>query len=139
MKKVLSLFLVSALGGLFTLTVYKVFLEKPEVVYKQQESSLENFSTTFNSTANLAAETTDFTTAAERTFNAVVHVKNKSIYTTPKPDGRKFFMGKSSTKKTGTNLEWGGGVIYFRKMGYIITNNPVNKKTPPKNWKSPFK
>ncbi len=122
MKKVLSLFLVSALGGLFTLTVYKVFLEKPEVVYRQQENSLENFSTTFNSTANLAAETTDFTTAAERTLNAVVHVKNKSIYTTRNPM-EEIFYGRSSTRKH-VQIGMGSGVI-ISEDGYIITNNHV--------------
>ncbi|MFK5878627.1 MAG: trypsin-like peptidase domain-containing protein [Flavobacteriaceae bacterium] len=123
MKKILSLVLVSALGGLFTLTAYKVFLEKPEIVYEHQKDDvLENFNTTFNSTANLAAETTDFTTAAERTLNAVVHVKNKSIYTTRNPM-EEIFYGRSSVRKH-MQIGMGSGVI-ISEDGYIITNNHV--------------
>ena len=73
MKKALSLVLVSMLGGLFTLTAYKIFIEKPEIVYEQQKDTmLENFNTTFNTTANLAAETTDFTVAAEQVVEFLV-------------------------------------------------------------------
>lgn len=123
MKKALSLVLVSALGGLLTLTVYKLFLEKPEIIYEQQKDDvLENFNTTFNNTANLAAETTDFTTAAERTLNAVVHVKNKSIYTSRNPM-EEMLYGRSSARKH-VQIGIGSGVI-ISEDGYIITNNHV--------------
>lgn len=123
MKKALSLVLVSALGGLLTLTAYKLFLEKPEIIYEQQKGDvLENFNTTFNTTANLAAETTDFTTAAERTLNAVVHVKNKSIYTSRNPM-EEMFYGRSSARKH-VQIGIGSGVI-ISEDGYIITNNHV--------------
>ncbi|MDC9723967.1 MAG: trypsin-like peptidase domain-containing protein [Urechidicola sp.] len=123
MKKALSLVLVSALGGILTLTAYKLFLEKPEIVYEQQKNDvLENFNTTFNSTANLAAETTDFTAAAERTLNAVVHVKNKSVYTTRNPM-EEIFYGRSSKRKH-VQIGIGSGVI-ITEDGYIITNNHV--------------
>lgn len=126
MKKTITLILVSALGGLFALTAYKIFLEKPEIVYKhEQDNSLENFKTTFNATANLAAETTDFTVAAERTLNAVVHVKNKSIYTTRNPM-EEIFYGRSSLKKH-IQIGMGSGVI-ISEDGYIITNNHVIDK-----------
>ena len=123
MKKALSLVLVSALGGLLTLTAYKLFLEKPEIIYEQQKGDvLENFNTTFYNTANLAAETTDFTTAAERTLNAVVHVKNKSIYTSRNPM-EEMFYGRSSARKH-VQIGMGSGVI-ISEDGYIITNNHV--------------
>ena len=123
MKKALSLVLVSVLGGIFTLTAYKVFIENPEIVYMQQkDTTLENFNTTFNNTANLAAETTDFTIASERTLNAVVHVKNKSIYTTRNPM-EEIFYGRSSRRKH-VQIGMGSGVI-ISEDGYIITNNHV--------------
>ncbi|MFT4684852.1 MAG: serine protease Do, partial [Flavobacteriales bacterium] len=37
MKKFLSLLVISALGGAMTLSVYKLFIEKPQVVYEQKE------------------------------------------------------------------------------------------------------
>lgn len=124
MKKVLGLLLVSALGGALTLGAYKLFIEKPQVVYERQqkENGLQNVPTNFvNSPKNYAAEITDFTDASSKTVNAVVHVINKSIYT-PQATMQSLFFGQPTRPRV--QIGTGSGVI-VSSDGYIITNNHV--------------
>ena len=123
MKKVLSLVLVSVLGGALTLGAYKVFFEVPQVVTVGESSSkFQNTHANYNVPVSLSVESVDFTVAAEETLNAVVHVKNKSVYTTSNPM-EEFFYGKSAGKQR-VQIGIGSGVI-ISSDGYIITNNHV--------------
>lgn len=123
MKKVLGLVLVSILGGIVTLGAYKLFIEKPEVVYEhQQENKLENVQTSFVNPPNYAAEITDFTKASSKTLDAVVHVKNRSTYT-PQMTMQDMFYGRRQGQKR-MQIGTGSGVI-ISSDGYVITNNHV--------------
>ena len=75
--KTLSIALLSAFCSIF---IYDQFFQTGENSNVQQEQSTTLIPTnyTFN-TNGYAAEATDFTSAAEKTVNAVVHVKNTSI------------------------------------------------------------
>lgn len=124
MKKIASLLIVSVLGGLITLGAYKLFIESPQVVYEQTKvHPLSNVNANYNEDSNsFVTETTDFTSAAEKTMNAVVHVINKSIYTTRNPI-EEMFYGRSNGKER-IQIGMGSGVI-ISSDGYIITNNHV--------------
>ncbi|KJD34589.1 serine protease [Tamlana nanhaiensis] len=121
MKKVLTLVLVSALGGIFTLSAYKLFLEKDDAVVVSTTDSTPSFLPTTNLNALYSAEDkVDFTVAAENTVNAVVHVKNITI-STGQMSFQDLFLGRSPQRaQEGT----GSGVI-INADGYIITNNHV--------------
>ncbi len=121
MKKILSLVLVSALGGVFTLGAYKLFLE-PE---QQTITTVNTPTPTYIPTNNVnslynSVENPDFTVAAENAVNAVVHVKNVSI-SSGQITLQDFFQGRSPQR---AQLGTGSGVI-INAGGYIITNNHV--------------
>jgi len=124
MKNILKIILFSAIGGALTLGAYKLFVEKPQVVlertYEGVPVKISNLKETVNATEN-----TDFTVAAERTLNTVVHVKNTS-YKTVRDPFREFIYGQGSGSRQYSQVGTGSGVI-ISSDGYIITNNHVIK------------
>jgi Do/DeqQ family serine protease len=123
MKKILILVCVSALGGLLTLGGYKLFIEKdPKQLTVEQSSDFPVYvptstSNTFNSNALIAP---NFVEAAEKSLDAVVHVKNTSIVNSPMTMQDLYFGRNSQRAQIGT----GSGVI-ISPTGYIVTNNHV--------------
>lgn len=124
MKKIISVVLFSALGGALTLGAYKLFLEKPQVVIeKTLESNPEAVQTNYSNAVVSSIENTDFTVAAEKTLNAVVHVKNTSLKSVRDPFAELFY-GQGSGTKQYSQVGTGSGVV-ISSDGYIITNNHV--------------
>lgn len=121
MKKIITLVLVSALGGVFTLGAYKLFLEEEKPIVVTTMKANTAFLPTSNlSNASIPYETPDFTLAAENTVNAVVHVKNVAL-SSNQMTFQDFFYGRSTPR---TQVGTGSGVI-INADGYIITNNHV--------------
>lgn len=126
MKKVASLLLVAILGGVISLGAYTLFIAPQPIslVTDRQEMPVVQTSNTpaFNSTSGI--EEGDFTTAAEKTVNAVVHVKNVTVYRGPS-SLLDFFYGYEREQKA--QIGTGSGVI-ISPDGYIVTNNHVIAK-----------
>jgi Do/DeqQ family serine protease len=121
MKKILTLVLVSALGGIFTLGAYKLFIEQenPVVVATQPAAPVYLPTNNLNAVAN-SEMGPDLTLAAENAVNAVVHVKNLTNSSGQLTFEDLFFGRRSKSPQIGT----GSGVI-INADGYIITNNHV--------------
>ena len=127
MKKILSLILVSALGGALTLSTYLLFFNNPNGATKIESRAIPiAIPTNYNIMGVSAAENTDFTEIAELSVNAVVHVKNLSVASSGSNPLLKFFYGQSYDKDEPRIVGTGSGVI-ISSDGYIVTNNHVIK------------
>ncbi|WP_460219226.1 trypsin-like peptidase domain-containing protein [Psychroserpens sp. MEBiC05023] len=124
MKKLLTLVFVSVLGGVITLSAYKLFIEQKQTITLETSQEQPQFiNTNYDTkTANLINnKQLDFTMAAENTIDAVVHVKNTALVS-GQPSLEDLFFGRKSQSRA--QIGTGSGVI-INKDGYIITNNHV--------------
>ncbi|WP_299117963.1 trypsin-like peptidase domain-containing protein [uncultured Winogradskyella sp.] len=123
MKKILTLICVSALGGLLTLGGYKLFVEEEQVqVATDNNTQLPVYIPTSTNNALLTnTERPDLITAANKTIDAVVHVKNTQINRSPQTWGD-VFSGRAPERR---QLAGAGSGVIISPDGHIITNNHV--------------
>lgn len=123
MKKFGSLLVVAVFAGAITLGTYKIFLEKPIYTIVSQENGANLITTSYSPTSAKGAgiNEVDFTTAAENTVNAVVHVKNVTLSKAP-TTLREWYYGSGRSQRPQVGM--GSGVI-ISQDGYIVTNNHV--------------
>ena len=124
MKKFSTLFLVSLLSGATTLGAYKLLFDGNGYFSNSKNSLVTVAPESYGKNVGLAAETVDFTEAADKTIHTVVHVKNVSRKTISNPMLEYFYGygGQQQQEQVGT----GSGVI-ISEDGYIVTNNHVIK------------
>jgi len=120
MKRIASLLFVSVFAGAITLGAYKLFFEKENftIITQDNNNGFANASYTPTSARGAGINEVDFTSAAENTVNAVVHVKNITISKAPANIFDIFYGngGGRSVPQVGT----GSGVI-ISSDGYIVT------------------
>ncbi len=125
MKKIGSSLLIAIFAGAITLGAYKLFIEKTNyaIVTDDNSTSIINTSLSTASAKGSGINEVDFTSAAERTVNAVVHVKNLTISKGPS-NIIEYFYGYEGNQKA--QIGSGSGVI-ISSDGHIVTNNHVIK------------
>ncbi|MCW3083908.1 MAG: hypothetical protein JWP12_1274 [Bacteroidetes bacterium] len=125
MKKILSVFAIASIGGLTSLGVSHLLEEKQSTSAEMlgYHAPVKYVNMPGTSTENAI----DFTTAADLSVHAVVHVKttypmesqNQYLY-----DPFRDFFGQRSPQRQEAPMATGSGVI-ISQDGYIVTNNHV--------------
>lgn len=124
MKRTAQLFLVALLAGGITLGAYKYFFEDDDLTVVRGNQETPFITASLPSPSNgTGINEVDFTLAAEKTVNAVVHVKNTTV-SRGNPI-TEFFYGSESSQRP--QIGTGSGVI-ISPDGYIVTNNHVIDK-----------
>ena len=119
MKRFFSTIGISLITAVISLAVYDHYQEKNQSNALSSTMQMNVIPTNFGSVTSEVLDT-DFTLAAEKTVNAVVHVKNTSLSRQPSNMMELFFGGGTPRAMIGT----GSGVI-ISPDGYIISNNHV--------------
>jgi Do/DeqQ family serine protease len=125
MKRYSSIILASMVGAALSLGAYVMFFEQPVEINQYDSPSFGEFTKTV---PVIDGSPVDFTTAAEYSVHAVVHVtaSTESREYEARNPWDEFFWGQSAPRRyrIPPSVSTGSGVI-ISNDGYIVTNNHV--------------
>ena len=126
MKKLISTVFVACIGGIAALTATHFIYGTKQISQVTQSNSHQPITLVNSSGMMGGALTTDFTNAAEKSVNAVVHIKtiSENVNNLSYDPFAELFFGPQKRQQNYTQQASGSGVI-ISEDGYIVTNNHV--------------
>ncbi|MDC6470359.1 trypsin-like peptidase domain-containing protein [Flavobacteriales bacterium] len=128
MKKTLYFILIGSFSGLLTFYILNISTNKSAL--KSLENSSENDNTNLTQSFKLTknnypiSNDLDFTIAAEKTVNSVVHIKSEYSNNYDSDPLMDYFLGPNENYWKKSQISAGSGVL-ISSDGYIVTNNHV--------------
>lgn len=122
MKKIILPIVYASLGGIIALSTFNLF-QKNTIKYVVER---KNDSDTKLVNYNPSAEAyTDFTTAAEKSVNAVVHIKTTATKQNPYYQNPFYHFFYGNNNQPEFQMQGAGSGVIISENGYIVTNNHV--------------
>ena len=123
MKSILKTTAISFVAAFVALWVFNRAQEKEDINSAAYPTPAQVVNTHFTAPTTISAMSTDFTVAAEKTIDAVVHITNTSVGSSRQPNSIwEYFY--NSPRREYPRIGMGSGVV-VSPDGYIITNNHV--------------
>jgi len=122
MKKIILPIVYASLGGIIALSTFNLFQKNPIKYVVERKNDSDTKLVNYNPSAEAYI---DFTTAAEKSVNAVVHIKTTATKENPYYQNPFYHFFYGNNNQPEFQMQGAGSGVIISENGYIVTNNHV--------------